>query len=104
VGVNCRLGPRTYGRWHPLVWIDGGQPLIRGGAMALAQMYGPTGLVGPVGSTDHPYAGMDPSDPVTWVRPYRPVPGMVDLLNFDGARPQDAQTISSGRKRWGWRK
>jgi hypothetical protein len=104
VGVNCRLRPRGYGMWHPLVWIDGGQPIIRGGAMALAPLYGPSGLVGPVGSTDHPYTGMDPSDPVTWVRPYRPVPGMVAQLNFDGAKPQDAQTVSSGRRRWGRRK
>ena len=72
--------------------------------MALAPLYGPTGLVGPVGSTDHPYVGMDPSDPITWVRPYRPRPGMVALLNFDGAKPQDGQAVSSGRKRWGRRK
>ena len=102
MSVRCRLGPRTYGRWDPIAWIDGGQPLIRSGAMALAPLYGPTGLVGPVGSTDHPYVGMDPSDPITWVRPYRPRPGMVALLNFDGAKPQDAQTVSKA-KRSKWR-
>jgi hypothetical protein len=102
MGVPCRIGPRTYGHWDPLAWIDGGGTLQRGGALALAQMYGPAGVVGPVGSTDHPYVGMDPSDPVTWVRPYRPRPGMVARLNFDGAKPQDTQTVRGPRKRrWG---
>jgi hypothetical protein len=44
---------------------------------------------------------MDPSDPITWVRQYAPRPGMVALLNFDGAKPQDAQTVSKAkRSRW----
>ena len=43
----------------------------------------------PVGdNAGQPYLGMDPSDPVTWVRPYNPQPGMVALLNFDGAKHQ----------------
>jgi hypothetical protein len=35
---------------------------------------------------DLPYAGLDPSNPVTWkVRSYNPQPGMIALLNFNGA-------------------
>ena len=100
MGVRCRLGPRTYGRWDPLAWIDGGGTIARGGAVPLAAMYGPSGLVGPVGSTDHPYVGMDPSDPVTWVRPYNPQPGMIGYLNFDGAAPNDGQVISGKPRSW----
>ncbi len=39
--------------------------------------------------------GMDPSDPLTHVRPWRPVPGMIALLNFDGAQAQ-GQTAMGG--------
>ena len=42
----------------------------------------------PVGLNGQPYMGMDPSAPVTWVRPYNPQPGMVARLNFDGAKAQ----------------
>jgi hypothetical protein len=35
-----------------------------------------------------PYAGMDPSDPTTYVRPWNPQPGMVARLNFDGSQVQ----------------
>ena len=35
------------------------------------------------------FAGMDPSNPVTYVRPWNPAPGMIAALNFDGARVQD---------------
>jgi hypothetical protein len=100
MGVACRLGPRRYGQWHQPAWIDAGPGIIRGGAVPLAAMYGPAGLVGPAGSTDHPYAGMDPSDPVTWVRQYNPVPGMIAWLNFDGAAPNDGQVISGKPKSW----
>ena len=31
------------------------------------------------------YKGMDPSDPATYARPWNPQPGMIALLNFDGA-------------------
>jgi hypothetical protein len=36
-----------------------------------------------------PFAGMDPSDPTTYVRPWNPADGMIGRLNFDGARMQD---------------
>ena len=87
---------QRYHRWHP--WGHGSPTgLQRGGSVQLAAMYGPSGLVGPVGSTDHPYVGMDPSDPVTWVRPYNPAPGMISYLNFDGAQPNQTQT-TGGRQ------
>jgi hypothetical protein len=44
------------------------------------------GLV--VGPGAQPFKGMDPSDPTTYVRPWRPAPGMVAYLNFDGAARQ----------------
>lgn len=83
--------------WHPHVLASSGS-LVRGGAPELAPLYGPAGLVGPVGATDHPYQGMDPSDPVTWVRPYNPQGGMVGWLNFDGAVPNDTQTVKGSRR------
>lgn len=82
---------RRHPRWHPQVCVTGGGGLRRGGSPVLA-LNGPAGLVGPVGSTDHPYAGMDPSDPTTWTRPYRPAAGMIAMLNFDGAQPNTTQT------------
>jgi hypothetical protein len=86
--------PRGYATWHPHVSACPPNSMQRGGAMVMAQLYGPGGLVGPVGSTDNPYVGMDPSDPVTWVRPYNPAPGMQAQLNFDGANPNQTQTVS----------
>jgi hypothetical protein len=43
---------------------------------------------GPLGPNSTPWCGMDPSDPNTWVRPWRPQPGMIGYLNFDGAQIQ----------------
>ena len=100
MAVRVKPVPRTYGRWHRPVWIDEVGGLLRGGSVPLAPLYGPAGLVGPVGSTDHPYVGMDPSDPVTWVRPYNPQPGMIGYLNFDGAKPNDGQVISGKPRSW----
>lgn len=34
------------------------------------------------------YKGMDPSDPLTYTRPWNPVAGMIAFLNFDGAAMQ----------------
>jgi hypothetical protein len=36
---------------------------------------------------------MDPSDPTSYVRPYNPQPGMIALLNYDGAVPNKTQTV-----------
>jgi hypothetical protein len=35
------------------------------------------------------FKGMDPSNPATYVRPWNPAPGMIALLNFDGASMQE---------------
>jgi hypothetical protein len=52
-----------------------------GGAAAVTRL--------PVAAADgQPFAGMDPSNPVTWVRPWNPQPGMIAYLNFDGAKQQ----------------
>jgi len=42
----------------------------------------------PVGQGGEPFNGMDPSNPVSWVRPWNPQPGMIAYLNFDGAKAQ----------------
>ena len=55
-----------------------------------------------------PYAGMDPSDPATYVRPWNPQPGMVGRLNYDGSQAQ-AVTPTGGvqrgrhQRRYGYR-
>ena|SRR5277367_852809 len=97
--VIRRSFPRRYGQWHPHVCVTPGLPLRGGGgSVQVAQLYGPAGLVGPVGSTDHPYQGMDPSDPITWVRPYNPRPGMISYLNIDGAQPNPTGGVQRGRQ------
>jgi hypothetical protein len=58
----------------------------------------PSGRVGPVGANRLPFMGMDPSDPVTYVRPYNPAPGMIAQLNFDGARPAPAGGVQRGKQ------
>lgn len=84
---------RTYHQWHQ---HGHGSPLglLRGGVPSFSRGSGPAGPVGPVGTTDRPYVGMDPTEPATWVRPYRPAPGMIGWLNFDGAAPNPGQVIS----------
>ena len=59
---------------------------LPGGAPAVT---GPLPVAVP--GTDTPFAGMDPSNPLTYVRPWRPVAGMIAYLNFDGAQAQAAQ-------------
>ena len=44
------------------------------------------------------YKGMDPSDSLTYVRPWNPQPGMIGYLNFDGAQRQD-RTPTGGVQR-----
>lgn len=83
---------RTYDQFHPDVMIHSVGPLHRGGAVGLNM-----NTVGPVGTKDAPYMGMDPSDPLTWTRPYRPEPGMISYLNFDGANVNQTQT-TGGRQ------
>lgn len=76
---------------------DGTRPLA-GGTVAMPSWFKPQGVPGGL-----VYAGMDPSDPSTYVRPWRPVPGMVARFNFDGAQVQ-GETETGGV--WGlpaWR-
>lgn len=61
---------------------DGTRPLA-GGALTMPPWFRPQGVAGGL-----VFAGMDPSDPSTYVRPWRPVAGMVARLNFDGAQVQ----------------
>lgn len=71
---------RQYGYRHPLISVSGHAGMQRGGTVGMAPMMADD--TGPV------YKGMDPSDPLTWVRPWSPQPGMIAQLNFDGAALQ----------------
>ena len=64
-----------------------------------AQLYGAGGLMGGAvtltarglagqsrGNTGYGYLGMDPSDPMTWPRPFVPTAGMISYLNFGVTR------------------
>lgn len=42
----------------------------------------------PYGKDTAVFAGMDPSDRSTWIRPWNPQPGMIARLNYDGAQTQ----------------
>jgi hypothetical protein len=66
------------------VTADAGQRPGCGGALVMAPFVKPTGVGAGI-----VFAGMDPSDPSTYIRPWRPQPGMVARLNFDGAQVQD---------------
>lgn len=90
--VMRRPVTRTYGRWHPHVHLCPAGGIFRSGALTLVPLGGPAGPVGPAGATDHPYAGMDPSDSSTWTRPYAPQAGMIAWLNYDGAGTNRTQT------------
>jgi hypothetical protein len=79
---------------HPHVHVTegAGRPLP-GGAPAIAVPL-------PVASASgqQPYAGMDPSNPATWVRQFAPQPGMIAFLNFNGAAVQ-GRTPTGGVQR-----
>jgi hypothetical protein len=93
---------RRYSSWHPHVSGTTHGQLQRGGAVTLT---GP-GFPGTIGIGDLPnlpgrniwFNGMDPSDPTTWIRPYRPAPGMISYLNLDGARPNPAGGVQRGKQ------
>lgn len=52
---------------------------LMGGAVTLTAR----GLVGQSrGNTGYGYLGMDPSDPMTWPRPFVPTAGMISFLNY----------------------
>ena len=78
---------RTWGTTHPLVTVSAafpGRPCA-GGTVVMAPL--------PVGANGQPYLGMDPSDPLTYVRPWNPAAGMVAQLNFDGAQAQGSTAM-----------
>lgn len=52
---------------------------LLGGAVTLGAR-APVGMV--TGGTGYGYLGMDPSDPLTWPRPFNPAPGMISWLNW----------------------
>jgi hypothetical protein len=75
-------------RWpthHPMTHVTpgAGRPIGQG------QLRVAVGWV-PQPSNGRPYAGMDPSDPSTYIRPWNPQPGMIGFLNFDGAARQSS--------------
>ena len=79
---STRAFGSSYSSVHPYVTVSNefrGRP-CGGGALVMAPL--------PVGLNGQPYNGMDPSAPVTWIRPWNPQPGMVARLNFDGAKYQ----------------
>lgn len=97
IGISPPM-PRTWGTHHPLVqFTDGEQarPCSGGAPMITGPL--PVAVPGQM-----PYTGMDPSDQQTWVRPFRPQPGMIAWLNFNGAAVQDRQPtggVQRGRQR-----
>ena len=84
IGLTRRVHVPQQG--HPLVHVTegGGRPL-QGGAHLITYPlpFAPT--------PGAPYAGMDPSNPATYVRPWNPQPGMISFLNYDGAAVQQRQ-------------
>lgn len=81
--------PRRYHTVHQTVHITSGGRPAAGGALVMSPL--------PVGVNGQPYNGMDPSNPVSWVRPWNPAPGMIAYLNFDGARQQGSTPTGTQR-------
>lgn len=45
------------------------------------------------------FKGMDPSDPLTYTRPWNPQPGMIAQLNYDGAAIAQVGRTPTGLQR-----
>jgi len=75
----------TYSPTHQLVTVADAHPRrpATGGALMMPPWFRPVATRG-----DRVFAGMDPSDPSTWVRRWNPQPGMIARLNFDGSQIQ----------------
>jgi hypothetical protein len=69
---------------HRYHW--GASGIGRPGSGGAPVITGPLPVTAPNG---RPFAGMDPSDPGTYVRPWNPADGMIGYLNFNGAMMQD---------------
>jgi hypothetical protein len=67
---------------HQTIHITGGFP----GRPCTAWSAAFTGMASTMSGPS--FKGMDPSDPLTYVRPWNPQPGMIALLNYDGAAVQ----------------
>lgn len=94
IGVS-RPMRRTWGTRHGIVNFSDGTAAdrpISGGTAAITRPL-PVAIAGQM-----PYAGMDPSDQLTWVRPWNPQPGMIAYLNFNGASLQ-SRTPTGGVQR-----
>lgn len=81
-----RYGQQGYAFEHP--YGRNYAPAGRPGSGGAPRVTGPLPVTAP---GNMPFAGMDPSDPSTYVRPWNPQPGMVARLNFDGAQAQMSQ-------------
>lgn len=68
---------------HPPIGITGGFPGRPCNSYSMRMAALPYSMSGPQ------FKGMDPSDYSTHVRQWNPQPGMIALLNFDGAAVQD---------------
>ena len=98
IGVS-RPMRRTWGTTHPVVNFSDGTEADRPVSGGTAAVTRPLPVMIPGGQ---PYAGMDPSNQATWVRPFSPQPGMIAWLNFNGAAVQDRQPtggVQRGRQR-----
>lgn len=84
---------RAYSTTHPVPHVTDGIPVRPAARVALVMAPLPVGQPGNL-----PFDGMDPSDPVTYVRPWNPRGGMIAYLNFDGAALQST-TPSGGLQR-----
>lgn len=83
--ITARRFRRRWPDDHPQAFVTryGGRPCPpRTGTFPMVPVMG---LPVSRSDIDAPWAGMDPSDPATWVRPWNPQPGMIARLNFDGA-------------------
>lgn len=78
--VMRRSFPRRYPHFEQAATGSPVPAQLPRGALVLG---GPAGPVSRGKGSDLTYNGMDPSDRSTWVRPYRPVAGMIAYLNFD---------------------
>jgi len=95
IGVS-RPFPRTYTETGPHATVSVGVNPLPGGALRITAPL-PVAIPG-----QQPYAGLDPSNPSTWVRRYNPQPGMIALFNYNGAAVAERQPtggVQRGRQR-----
>jgi hypothetical protein len=78
---------RTFDGWgkhnHTPIYVTPGCPDRPVNSFGVMMAANPSNMSGPQ------FKGMDPSNPVTFVRQWNPAPGMIAFLNFDGAAMQE---------------